>query len=326
MENNRILYIDASKGVAIILVLMGHILLFSLKLEESVIFQTISKFHVAIFIFVSGYLYGKRSNTSFYYMVQKAKMLLFPFFFIGGLYALIHSVPLYDGFVTDNMKMGYWFLWVLFEIFFVFIILLNLLNLLLKKRKICFDILLLGSASLAMQLVWYKSSLSEVLMTSLSWNLLTKNYFIFFLGYIANIYALRVEKYYLSAWAFTVWIIGFCVMYYCYELLGYVANIFMSLSGCFSVLYLLKVRTTNRYLMNILSYIGKRSLAIYALHYFFLLDLSNCNSIFVDNRNVVLLLLVLLFCTFLIIIICLLFEWIFMSSPFLGLLLFGKRK
>ena len=51
---SRYEYIDRLKGLAILLVVMGHLMAFSLIASRNPIFTVISSFHMPLFMFLSG--------------------------------------------------------------------------------------------------------------------------------------------------------------------------------------------------------------------------------------------------------------------------------
>ena len=51
----RIEYFDQTKGVAILLVVIGHVMQFSFGIPKSNVVDMLSIFHMPIFFFVSGY-------------------------------------------------------------------------------------------------------------------------------------------------------------------------------------------------------------------------------------------------------------------------------
>lgn len=50
----RINYIDRLKGFAILLVVMGHVSLFSFRGNDNAVFGVIQSFHMPLFMFLSG--------------------------------------------------------------------------------------------------------------------------------------------------------------------------------------------------------------------------------------------------------------------------------
>lgn len=122
----RLVFIDAAKGFAMILVVMGHVLYFSIGAESDFAWslgalQVIAHYHMPMFVFVSG-LMMKPTDMAIIQILNgystKIVKLLIPFLFFG----LIYSIAFQKGIVSfflDGMKHGYWYLWVLAE-YYVF--------------------------------------------------------------------------------------------------------------------------------------------------------------------------------------------------------------
>ncbi len=113
----RITYIDGLKGLAIILVVWGHIAEKSMGVGDTPFNKMCDSFHVPLFIFLSGlFAYKGMEKISWQYvgnfLRKKAVRILLPFVFIGGCYSLIveHSL---SAVYTGEMG-GYWFLPALF--------------------------------------------------------------------------------------------------------------------------------------------------------------------------------------------------------------------
>lgn len=75
-----------------------------------------------------------------------------------------------------------------------------------------------------------------------------------------------------------------------------------------------------------LQFIGRRTLDIYLLHYFFLPHLPKVGSFLISTHNVVIELLIGLGLSLLIIAICLCLSNVIRISPFLGKYLFGAKE
>lgn len=52
--NNRIQYIDRLKGLAILLVVIGHLMAFCSAGERNPIYEVVCSFHMPLFMFLSG--------------------------------------------------------------------------------------------------------------------------------------------------------------------------------------------------------------------------------------------------------------------------------
>jgi len=125
--NRRIQYIDAIKGFTIILVVMTHV---SRSIcgenTDGLIFSDICQlFQMPLFYFISGFLFYKARTWDFNVFIEilsrKARTLLVPTILFGGIYVLLFNIPLYNALI-DHGKAGYWFTIALFIFFFIFII------------------------------------------------------------------------------------------------------------------------------------------------------------------------------------------------------------
>lgn len=117
MTTKRITYIDALKGLAIVLVVWGHIAEKCMGVENTPFNYMYGSFHMPLFIFLSGlFAYKGMERTSWQYVAtflrKKAVRILLPFLVVGGFYSLIveHSLTA----VYSGVMGGYWFLPALF--------------------------------------------------------------------------------------------------------------------------------------------------------------------------------------------------------------------
>lgn len=115
--NYRIDYIDALKGLAIILVVWGHIAEKSMGIENMPFNWMYGSFHMPLFIFLSGLFAYKRMDRSswkyiWHFLQKKAVRILLPFIVVGGFYSFLveHSFTA----VLTGVSSGYWFLPALF--------------------------------------------------------------------------------------------------------------------------------------------------------------------------------------------------------------------
>ena len=85
-KENRLLWIDAAKGIGMLAIVLGHVLR-----GEGLLSTAVYTFHVPLFFLISGFLYrperGWRRNLS-----QSAKKLLIPYLFWGAVSIGIYGV------------------------------------------------------------------------------------------------------------------------------------------------------------------------------------------------------------------------------------------
>lgn len=118
METKRIEYLDAIKGFAILLMVMGHSIAWNYpcwqdvlpinggaqNFKDGIVWNFIYAFHMATFFFVSGYLSYKENSDLRASLIQKTRRLLIPYIITGAL-----IIPFRGYF-------GYWFLFSLWQL------------------------------------------------------------------------------------------------------------------------------------------------------------------------------------------------------------------
>lgn len=101
LTKSRIEWIDIAKGIAIVCIVVGHIIV--LIPQFSVLFQIIYLFHVPLFFFISGFLFKKESNQ-IKYVIKKVRHLIIPYFcvflLIAPIILYIESASISDFFVA----------------------------------------------------------------------------------------------------------------------------------------------------------------------------------------------------------------------------------
>ncbi|WP_026497692.1 acyltransferase family protein [Butyrivibrio sp. WCD2001] len=148
--NKRDYLVDCLRGYACLLVVLGHVILGirnasidaplpNLELWSEYVLWS---FHVALFMFLSGYVYkitgqwhGKGSRIKF--ILHKLLNLGIPYFFISSIYILINSVisgTNHDSKISDILYLWktpvaqYWFIYGLFFLFLFWVVLSTVLN------------------------------------------------------------------------------------------------------------------------------------------------------------------------------------------------------
>jgi fucose 4-O-acetylase-like acetyltransferase len=137
MNSTRDYHLDALKGFAIILVVVGHITAYSKpeNLNDNVLFQLIYSFHMPLFFFISGYLvFGRFGPTTWVWTIKKFRQLIVPYILFTVFYFYILFGFSVNRFTLSDISQtlfsytvpnSAWFLPVLFESFLVLALLIN---------------------------------------------------------------------------------------------------------------------------------------------------------------------------------------------------------
>ena len=125
VPKKRIEYIDALRGLTMILVVFSHVEMttfgFSTPTSINSVFMS---FRMPLFFWVSGFIAYKSStqwNWQTWWQMSKKKILiqLIPTFVFGLIYAYTYYGSDTQGFISHNGKLGYWFTIALLEIFLI---------------------------------------------------------------------------------------------------------------------------------------------------------------------------------------------------------------
>jgi fucose 4-O-acetylase-like acetyltransferase len=131
-KKQRIEYFDLLKGIAIFLVVMGHVLTICIRdIDSAFLFKIIGETHMPIFFFISGYLTYKMTESRTFAapnMKKRFCQLMIPFFIVTALWVLYFPHSHLMSPLSDNLpdlyraywKDGYWFTLCLFELFLIY--------------------------------------------------------------------------------------------------------------------------------------------------------------------------------------------------------------
>lgn len=154
-QNQRIEYIDAMRGFTMLLVIFAHVETYTLGIspESTLISSAFLSFRMPLFFFISGFLSYKYCicicdvKTLIKESLNKVKIQLIPTIIIGLTYTYFVSNKNWYDFITNDMKMGYWFTISLMYMFLIFYMTCYITNKQSIKgnNKFCF-ILLIGTA------------------------------------------------------------------------------------------------------------------------------------------------------------------------------------
>ena len=137
MNFTRDRQLDAIKGFAIVLVVIGHVTAFvnPENIKNNLLFNLIYSFHIPLFFFISGYLvFGRFGPTTFTWIKKKFRQLIVPYilftifyFFIlfGFSINTITIKSVFRALISYTIPDSAWFLPVLFESFLILVLLIN---------------------------------------------------------------------------------------------------------------------------------------------------------------------------------------------------------
>ena len=299
MAEQRAIQFDVLKGIAILLVVLGHIYRTSLHCRYSAVEDIIYIVHMPLFVLVSGYFTQRMPSWTkhgiYSYWKGKILRLLLPLLFIAELHSIISSGEV--GLPLQSMVGAYWFTYALFLIFGVFYFVqagLSLLFIPLKKKQYnqciydrLYTIGLLLSIIVIEALITYLYTLNSRLCNGLVLYKVAHLYKYLILGHLIGRYP-TFNKMLQSEGAGAIGFMGFSVLYII-KSFGYTfpqQETLLALLGLTFIYSAVQQSTAathielkrKKKITPVLSYLGQVSLPIYFIHYFFLPDLSLLSS------------------------------------------------
>jgi fucose 4-O-acetylase-like acetyltransferase len=113
----RLAYIDRLKGMAILLVIIGHLSLWAFAQGVNPVTDFVSTFHMQLFMFLSGVVISSAPHSK--KLVKKLSRFWLPFIVIGSIYTISINKTL-KVYFTSTMKLGYWYIFTL-GFFYIFL-------------------------------------------------------------------------------------------------------------------------------------------------------------------------------------------------------------
>ena len=289
IPQNRIGYIDALRGMAIILVVYFHIAAYGFGSYELGYNDIIERFRMPTFFFISGWLFYKtgriwngqtiRSIIHKKFMVQIIPTIVFML-----LYLTIFDLLDVNSLGSD--KKGYWFTFVLFEYFVVYIIaeaILNRKDTLRGEIRVLFFILMISITAFyyakyytryAVELGVWKDILGFLSFVKI------RHIIFFWFGTFVRRHFERFIQLTNHSYVTAIMIGIFTAIIVWPELLStegieYIAYVLAGISGtfiCFTFFRIHEKHFSNEtWYGRSLQLIGRRTLDIYLIHYFILL-------------------------------------------------------
>jgi len=291
---------DLIKGVAIFLVIVGHVLTFCIReIDNAFLFKFVGEVHMPMFFFVSGW-FSYRNEFMAPDLIKRFRQLIIPGIVCLSLFFLAFphtglATPFpnrYLSAVVSLDKMGYWFVFSLFVIMAYYWLLSFILRKIRNnKYQLVMAIIFSAAIFLTKQI---KSPVAD--MFSIYYSGI---YFIpFILGVFSRRYQPEFEKIYNNGYvcmgSFIVGCIVFYMIVYFWEFpsLVNIYDFFKPIFHICLVLVAIPVFTNwekrafaqgasaiSRNNAVMWAYIGRNSLAIYLLHYFFLFPMTPVREI-----------------------------------------------
>lgn len=274
-----------------LLVIYSHVRFFSFHLSNfrggASYNDLFNVMRMPLFFFVSGFLLDKpgiiwRLKDAVPFIKKKAKIQLIPTFVFMSLFCYMFDLNVIDS-INDSMKSGYWFTITLFEYFLVYSF-CKMMPLRFQYKVLFFvSFLFLGIGYLP---VWGALQFNKL------W------YFVFFSfgAYVKCHFKSFVD--FLDGKYFSIMFVAFCGIVFLrvkgslpnYGPLQILQSVFLGIAGiCIVFNFFRKHEASFRQttvLGKALQYIGKRTLDVYLLHYFFLpRNLDIIGDFFLNNSN-----------------------------------------
>ncbi len=296
-EKKRLASFDILKGIAIYLVVMGHVLTMCIRdIDSAVSFKIIGEIHMPVFFFISGYFTYKlteRGDFALPNLKKRFSQLIVPFFVVSALWMWYfpHSrlmSPLSQSWtqlLTTYWKDGYWFTLCLFEVVLVYA---GLSRLMAATKNVFLQVGIALVAYVALIFVSPLVSDAEANYDPIGIGLLTQFFPVFMMGVFARKYADGFRRLSMQPVVFVVAVVAFfCTWYvasYEWEFPMfpswhvYVDKPILHASLMLLAFGLVYRADTEKFVTTRIGrffvLLGNESLGIYLLHYFFLFPLT----------------------------------------------------
>ena len=299
-HKKRIQYIDAMRGLTMLLVVYNHIHQYSYQSSMADSFnETFVKFRMPLFFFISGWvLYKSNSNWNLkmcsQFLHKKFNVQILSTVIFGTLYVYTFHLDFYKALGT--FKAGYWFTYTLFFYFFFYAISAYLSKSLFKKKHEDSIILIIATIIFLTYYFTVRDQNTEHIkfyeyVGVYQWRyymffcfgIFVKKYFNSFVKTTDNSYlmALFIATFFLLGIFTKAFYIPFMdtISYFLYGFLGIIIvfTIFRRNSDWFS---------KNQNISKWMQYVGRHTLDIYLLHFFFLpRNLQFIGKLYEQNPN-----------------------------------------
>ena len=339
----RIEYLDALRGFTMLLVVMTHVSGFALNASSGNYHQYFLQFRMPLFFFVSGFVFYKDNfkwtlnNIGTFLKKKIPVQIISPFIFLLC-YTFFMNKSLIDA-LKSPTKIGYWFTFTLFQYFILYILLQKTFDLF--KAKTSWRFATLGIIGFLLFnhipnnfLFRMGFSLQELSLFGLP----QMKYFIFFVSgtYIKKYF--KQFEYAIDNTPLTTFAVATFFLINIFLDTSNINNhisrnisLLLSLCGIIIIFSLFRknkdIFSSDNKISKSLKFIGKRTLDIYLIHYFFIpFNLYKTFSFFTENNQPLIEFAASLFITGLIIIACLTISSVLRINNTMAHYLFGAKK
>ena len=342
-SEKRLRYIDAMRGLAILLVVFSHVTNAYVKMpitnaSFAGVYYMMTMFRMPLFFFVSGFFAFRVAEkwtwpTVCHVMTKKIQAQIVGLCVFCFIYGVCMRGWKFHFLWTIN---PYWFTISLFEMFVLYLG----AALLVRKTRSNIPLYVLLAISISGRLLFHYLT-DDMKLPRLVAGLQTLNTLTYWPYFMIGIFARRFKDF---TWRLvdnqyfkTIMIVGFLTLvlfYGCHHSHSFEWAIVMTVmrfSGLMTLLISFRSYREwfdkNSAVSNCMSFVGRRTLDIYYLHYFFIPDLAFMKGLLStgSGNNILSMLLTGLTISSLVIALCLIVSAILRSSPFLSSWLFGSN-
>ena len=326
----RICYLDALKCFAIFFVIEGHVRKFGMGINsyDNLSSLMLYTFDLPVFFFISGFLAYKDKTYDVKMIakeiLKKIKYLVIPAIVFLTASCLINHRGFY--YLVEHGFGRYWFTITLFEYFLIYYFLLALFP------KGIVKILLIVISLAGMSLLSYKSGFGPRILDT---NHLCKYFYFFSLGVFARMYQTTFDKIIHNEGFKSIVILGFFFLLFLMDyklfpvpVFHLLRDIILRVMGTAIVVMLFALHSStweaSGRVIKLINDIGKKSLAIYLLQYFFLPDLDCFKDVVTKFDNYTIYIISFVY-TIIITFTCLVFIKLLEKSKFVKEYVLGMR-
>lgn len=336
--SGRIVYIDALRGLAMLMVVMVHIEGFSLFIEEfhiSLFRRFCEAIMLPLFFFISGFVINR---LSFKGLVINFFRLLIPALLLGIIYSMYIQKDIMS-FFCNIYKYGYWFTITLFE---MFIILYGAIKVSKNRVNEIKSLVVIAYILYILKIPFNNNPTLIKIGDIFCLHQLFLYFQYFAIGYILTHIRELYNRLINSELIVSLSIIIFgCALYvkciYTDEQLAVsiplkiyraLQDPILGYTGI--IIFLRYFHSIEEFLLKsvsgkLLCIIGRHTLEIYLLHYFFLPKLAFVGTFLNKYPNIVLELLICLFISTIVICLSLLLGWLIRTNDILGFVFLGSK-